>query len=177
MRLLNRDSVPVLPPPGRDLRLDLFRGIANWQIFLNHIPNNAVNWITTEYYGFSDAADLFVFISGYTAAFVYTRIMLGRGILPASTRILERAWQIYVTQVMLFCAYAAGIGYLAMRYHNPSLDDVYNIHLFFEHPADMLGAALTLRYKPLNMDILPVYILLMVVCPAILWAWCRHAAW
>jgi len=169
MRFWNHDSVPVLPPPGRDLRLDLFRGIANWQIFLNHIPNNAVNWITTEYYGFSDAADLFVFISGYTAAFVYMRIMLGRGMLPASTRIIERAWQIYVTQVMLFCAYAAGIGYLAIRYHNPSLDDVYNIHLFFEHPAEMLGAALTLRYKPLNMDILPVYILLMLVCPVILW--------
>jgi hypothetical protein len=169
MRLWNRESVPVLPPPGRDLRLDLFRGIANWQIFLNHIPNNAVNWITTEYYGFSDAADLFVFISGYTAAFVYTRVMLGRGTLPASTRILGRAWQIYITQVMLFCVYAAGIGYLAMRYHDPNLENVYNIHLFFEHPERMLGAALTLRYKPLNMDILPVYILLMLVCPIMLW--------
>jgi hypothetical protein len=169
MRLWNRGSVPVLPAPGRDLRLDLFRGIANWQIFLNHIPNNAVNWITTEYYGFSDAADLFVFISGYTAAFVYTRIMLGRGTLPASTRILGRAWQIYVTQVMLFCAYAAGIGYLAMRYHDSNLEDVYNIRLFFEHPAQMLGAVLSLRYKPLNMDILPVYILLMLGCPVMLW--------
>ena len=54
----------ILPPKGRDRRLDLFRGIANWAIFLNHIPNNAVNWITTRNYGFSDGADLFVFISG-----------------------------------------------------------------------------------------------------------------
>jgi hypothetical protein len=35
----------ILPPKGRDLRLDLFRGVANWQVFLNHIPNNAVNWL------------------------------------------------------------------------------------------------------------------------------------
>jgi len=48
----------TLPDKGRDLRLDLFRGVANWAIFLDHIPDNVVNWITTRNYGFSDAADL-----------------------------------------------------------------------------------------------------------------------
>jgi hypothetical protein len=167
----------TLPPKGRDLRLDLLRGIANWQIFINHIPNNALNWITTEYYGFSDAADLFIFISGYTASFVYARIMLERSTLAASTRIFRRAWQIYVAQVLLFCVYAAGIGYLALEYHDPNLDNIYNIHLFFEHPVHMLGAMLTLRYKPLNMDVLPLYILLMLVFPAILWALVRKPDW
>ena len=167
----------TLPPKGRDLRLDLIRGIANWQIFINHIPNNKLNWITTEYYGFSDAADLFIFISGYTASFVYARIMLERSSLGASTRIFKRAWQIYVAQVMLFCVYAAGIGYLALKYHDPNLDNIYNIHLFFEHPVQMLGAALTLRYKPLNMDVLPLYVLLMLVFPAILWALVRKPSW
>jgi hypothetical protein len=47
----------ALPPKGRDYRLDLLRGLANWAIFLDHIPNNAVNWITQRNYGFSDAAD------------------------------------------------------------------------------------------------------------------------
>jgi hypothetical protein len=56
------------PADTRDLRLDLFRGLANWAIFLDHIPNNAIAWLTTRNYGFSDAADIFVFISGYTAA-------------------------------------------------------------------------------------------------------------
>jgi hypothetical protein len=163
----------TLPPKGRDLRLDLFRGVANWQVFLNHIPNNAVNWLTTVYYGFSDAADLFIFISGYTASFVYARIMLERSTVAAGTRIIRRAWQIYVAQVMLFCFYAAGIGYLALKYHDPSLDNIYNVHLFFEHPVDMLGAALTLKYKPLNMDVLPLYIVLMLVFPPILWALLR----
>ena len=69
----------TLPPRGRDYRLDLLRGFANWAIYLDHIPNNAVNWATQRNYGFSDAADLFVFISGYTASFVYARIMLERG--------------------------------------------------------------------------------------------------
>ena len=42
----------------RDLRLDLFRGLANWAIFVDHVPNNAVAWITARNYGFSDAAEL-----------------------------------------------------------------------------------------------------------------------
>lgn len=163
----------ILPPKGRDLRLDLFRGVANWQVFINHIPGNILNWITTENYGFSDAADLFVFMSGFTAAFVYARIMLERGTVAAGTRILRRTWQIYVAQVMLFCVYAAGIGALALKYHDPNLDNIYNVHIFFEHPVEMLGAALTLRYKPLNMDVLPLYIALMLTFPLVLWAMVR----
>ena len=79
--------------------------------------------------------------------------------------------------MVLFCVYAAGIGYLALEYHDPNLDNIYNIHLFFEHPVQMLSAALTLRYKPLNMDVLPLYILLMLVFPVILWALVRKPSW
>src|SRR5690348_16373376 len=128
----------TLPDKGRDLRLDLFRGIANWAIFLDHIPNNAINWLTTRNYGFSDAADLFVFISGYTASFVYARMMLERGTLVAGTRIIKRAWQIYVAHVFLFVVYVAEIGYLAQKYHDQKLDDEFNIHVFLDNPAQML---------------------------------------
>ena len=75
-----------LPAAGRDVRLDLFRGLANWAIFLDHIPHEVLSWITTRNYGFSDAADLFVFISGYTAAFVFGRVMIERGYLAAALR-------------------------------------------------------------------------------------------
>src|SRR3954467_9493856 len=84
----------ILPPKGRDLRLDLFRGVANWAIFLDHIPDNVVNWITTRNYGFSDAADLLVFFWGYTASFVYARMMLERGFIVGATRLTKRVWQL-----------------------------------------------------------------------------------
>src|SRR5258708_4275654 len=75
-------SVMSLPKPGdRDLRLDLFRGLALWLIFLDHIPSNIVNWVTIRNYGFSDATEIFVFISGYTAAFVYGLAMHWQGTL------------------------------------------------------------------------------------------------
>src|SRR5262245_65156339 len=86
--------VPTAVPTQRDFRLDLFRGIALWLIFLDHIPSNVVNWLTIRNFGFSDAAEIFIFISGYTAAFVYGRAMRERGFIIAGARILKRAWQI-----------------------------------------------------------------------------------
>src|SRR5215831_17115881 len=84
-------TIPAAVASTRDLRLDLFRGIALWLIFLDHIPTNIVSWVTIRNYGFSDAAEMFVFISGYTAAFVYGRAMRQRGFLVAGARILKRA--------------------------------------------------------------------------------------
>jgi hypothetical protein len=45
-----------MSPPGRDLRLDLFCGLANWAIFLDDIPNNAVARLTTSNFGFAEVA-------------------------------------------------------------------------------------------------------------------------
>src|SRR5260221_9813162 len=98
---------------GRDLRLDLFRGIALWLIFLDHIPSNVVSWITIRNYGFSDATEIFIFISGYTAAFVYARAMRERGFVIAGPRILTRPWQIYGPHIFLFAIYLAEFSYLA----------------------------------------------------------------
>ena len=155
----------TLPVRGRDLRLDLFRGVANWGIFLDHIPNNIVNWVTTRNYGFSDAADLFIFISGYTVAFVFARMMLERGFIIGASRLLKRVWQIYVAHVFLFVLYLAEIGYLAQRYGNSGFADEFNIRGFLANPAQFLFEGLILRFKPVNMDVLPLYIVLMGVFP------------
>src|SRR6186713_558886 len=99
--------IPPTVTTQRDLRLDLFRGLALWLIFLDHIPSNIVSWITIRNYGFSDATEIFIFISGYTAAFVYGKVMLERGFVISSARILRRAWQIYVAHIFLFAIYMA----------------------------------------------------------------------
>src|ERR1700736_6860316 len=99
----------ILAANGRDVRLDLFRGIANWFIFLDHIPNNVVSWITVKNFGFSGAADLFIFISGYAASIVYARMMLERGFVVGATRLFKRVWQLYVAYIVLFVTYIVGI--------------------------------------------------------------------
>ena len=167
MAFLNINA--TLPEKGRDLRLDLFRGIANWAIFLDHIPDNVVNWITTRNYGFSDAADLFVFISGYTATFVYARMMLERGFIVGATRLTKRVWQLYVAHIILFVIYIASISYLALRFGDSEMINEFNVAGLVDNATETLRQGLFLRFKPLNLDVLPLYIVLMGLFPPVLW--------
>ncbi len=153
----------------RDLRLDLFRGIALWLIFLDHIPSNAVSWITIRNYGFSDATEIFVFISGYTAAFVYGRAMQQHGFIVASARVLKRAWQIYVAHVFLFAIYLAEIAYVAHSFDNPLYTEEMGVLDFLKNPDVTILQALLLKFKPVNMDVLPLYIVLLLWFPPMLW--------
>ena len=153
---------------GRDLRLDLFRGLALWLIFLDHIPSNVVAWGTIRNYGFSDATEIFVFVSGYTAAFVYGKEMRERGFMIAGAHILRRVWQIYVAHVFLFAIYLAEISYVATSFENPLYAEEMNILDFLKQPEVTIVQALLLKFKPANMDILPLYIVLLLLFPPIL---------
>jgi hypothetical protein len=160
---------PVVTTTGRDLRLDLFRGIALWLIFLDHIPSNVVSWVTIRNYGFSDATEIFIFISGYTAAFVYGRAMSERGFIVSGARILRRAWQIYVAHIFLFAIYMAEIAYVATSFENPLYAEETNILDFLKQPDQTIIQALLLKFKPVNMDVLPLYIVLLLLFPPTLW--------
>jgi hypothetical protein len=163
----------ILPAAGRDLRLDLFRGIANWWIFLDHIPNNVVNWLTIRNYGFSDAADLFVFISGYTASFVYAKVMLDRGFVPGASKLVKRVWQLYVAHVLLFLVFIAAVGLAAQRWNQPEIINELNVAGVIDNPIQTVFEGLILKFKPVNFDVLPLYIVLMGVFPAVLWCMLR----
>jgi hypothetical protein len=158
----------------RDLRLDLFRGVALWLIFLDHIPGNILNWFTIRNYGFSDATEIFIFISGYTAAFVYGRAMRERGMLIASARVLRRAWQIYVAHIFLFTIFMAEIAYVAATFDNPLYAEEMNILDFLKQPDVTIFQALLLKFKPVNMDVLPLYIVLLLLFPPMLWMLLRQ---
>jgi hypothetical protein len=169
VRPLAAASAPVLIGTERDLRLDLFRGVALWLIFLDHIPENIMNWFTIRNYGFSDATEIFIFISGYTAAFVYGRAMRERGIVIASARVLRRAWQIYVAHIFLFTIFMAEIAYVAATFDNPLYAEEMNILDFLKQPDITIFQALLLKFKPVNMDVLPLYIVLLLLFPPMLW--------
>jgi hypothetical protein len=151
----------ILPAEGRNLRLDLSRGIANWEIFLNHIPNNAMTWLTTRNYGFSDAAELFVFIAGYAAGIVYSKSMLAQRFAAGTTRLFERAWQLYIAHVLLLVINLAVINWAAQTYSQPHLLDEFNVAGLINHPVLTLTQGLLLKYRPFNLDILPLYVVLM----------------
>src|SRR3954462_14384929 len=69
-----RAASPAISLPAigeRELRLDLFRGLALWLIFIDHFPPSLLAWFPDRNYRLRDPPQIFIFISGYTAAFVY----------------------------------------------------------------------------------------------------------
>ena len=172
-----RADAVTFPVAGteRELRLDLFRGLALWLIFIDHLPPNILTWFTIRNYGFSDATEIFIFISGYTAAFVYGRAMLEQGTLVASARIFKRVWQIYVAHVFLFTIFLAEISYVATSFENPLYSEEMGILDFLKQPDVTIVQALLLKFRPVNMDVLPLYIVLMLFLPPILWLMQRRA--
>jgi hypothetical protein len=124
------DSLALLRPVERDLRLDLFRGIGLWMIFLDHIPHDVVSWLTLRNYGFSDAAEFFVFISGYLVGWIYAPIIRGGLFLAAVKRLWKRVAQMYVAHIMLFLIFTAQIARTARRFDNPLYENELNVFNF-----------------------------------------------
>src|ERR1700676_193580 len=153
----------------RELRIDLFRGLALWLIFIDHVSPDVLTWFTIRSYGFCDAAEIFIFISGYTAAFVYGRAMLESGFVIATARILHRVWQIYLAHVFIVTIFLAEIFYASISSDNPFYSEEMRVVDFVSNPGAVLLQTLLLRFRPLNIDVLPLYVVLMFFLPVMLW--------
>jgi hypothetical protein len=104
-------------------------------------------------------------------------MMLKRGFNIGATRLSRRVWQLYVAHVLLFVFYMSSIHYLAHNFKIPHLMDQFNVARLMEYPVETLTQGLLLKFKPLNLDILPLYIVLMGMFPPVLWLMLRHKNW
>ena len=165
-----------MPVPGvkvnpveipRDFRLDLYRGFALWLIFLAHVPGTIFNRITPWNYGFSDPAEVFIFVSGYANAYVYGRVMEQRGFVVGGAQIVRRAFEAYVAQIFLFVILIGEIFWLSHGSH--AFDDATNIRILHERPDESILAVMQLKFMPVNMNVLPLYVVVLAVSPAVLW--------
>jgi hypothetical protein len=163
-------SASSSPAPSRDLRLDFFRGLALVCIFVDHIPENYLNYFTLSALGFFDAAEVFIFISGFTAALVYGRTLALRGPLIASLQVLRRAWQLYVAHIFLFMIFIAEVSYTVKAFNNPMYNEEMGVGDFLEHPHIAVVQALLLQFQPTFLDILPLYIVMLLIFPLVLMA-------
>src|SRR5258706_2840542 len=98
-------------PSKRIDGIDFWRGFALLTIFIDHVPENVFQHITQKNFGFSDAAELFVFLSGVSVALAYgTRFFDGETVV-AVRALLRRAVTLYWVQnpiSLLFIAMFAG---------------------------------------------------------------------
>jgi hypothetical protein len=157
-----------LTEAGRDLRLDFFRGLALFCIFLDHLPNNVLAQFTLQSVMFGDAAEVFILISGYTAGMVYGRVLDRQGFLIAAVRVGHRVWQLYVAHVFLFMIFMATVAYTVGTLNRSLYAEEFLAADFLNEPGVAVIKALTLQFQPAYMDILPLYIVLLAAFPFML---------
>ena len=150
-------------PSARDPRVDLLRGLALLSIFVDHVPGNVLADFTLRNLGFSDAAEIFVLLAGFSATHAYGGVFDRQGTRAGLVRVLARCLRIYGTHVALLFATLILVSLWERRYgtHStivgPMLRDGWS--------GAMRG--LSLRALPAYLDILPLYILLLAAFPLI----------
>jgi hypothetical protein len=159
------DDLPELKDSGRDLRIDAVRGIALWWLLLDHIPNNIGSWLTPRNYGFSDAAEIFMFVSGVTCALAYSKAWRCEGWTGLIGRTLRRSWDIYVAFLLLTLASAILIHLVG----DGRCADASNTRILLDQPGATLTRAAILQYRPVNTDVLPIFVLLHLSFAPLLW--------
>ncbi|OLS64797.1 OpgC family protein [Pseudomonas putida] len=153
---------------ARDHRIDFFRGLALVFIFWDHIPGNPLANLTVRNFGFSDAAEIFVFLAGYAAVLAYGKVALRDGWVVACVRILRRAWVLYVVHIFLLVL-LMGIVFVANNHvETRDMIEEMGLYYFLGNPQQALVDELLLRFKPNLMDPLPLYILLLLGLPLVL---------
>jgi len=150
----------------RDLRLDACRGLALWFIFIDHIPDNSLTWLTLRNYGFSDTSEVFVFVSGYTCMLAYGGALREQGWRTTVVRALRRAWQIYAAFLVLMIAYFALVWIIGGGHRY--LDET-NTGFFFRAPGETIVHMVALQFAPVNTDILLTFAILHLTFPGLLW--------
>ncbi|HVZ10534.1 OpgC family protein [Rhodopila sp.] len=165
---------PLTPAKRRDLRLDFFRGLALVFIFIDHIPDNIFARFTLHNIAFCDAAEMFIFISGYTAALAYAPVFRREGVAMGIARIYRRVWQLYVAHLLLFMIFSAEIAYTVRVHYNPLFADELAEADYLSGQGETFIRVLLLQFQPTLLNILPLYIILLLGLPGMLLLMRRH---
>ena len=153
---------------GRDMRVDFFRGVALWWIFTDHIPDNWINQFSLRNFALCDSAEVFVLLAGYGAGLAYGRSMDRNGWVYAATDTLKRAWTLYIAHIFLFVVFAAQVSYSATALDRADYLDEIHLDVLGEEPYRAMLEALMLHFQPAYLDILPMYVVLLLLFAAVM---------
>jgi hypothetical protein len=159
-------------PIKRDARIDVMRGLALLMIFVDHIPGNWLSFVTLHNFGFSDAAEVFVLLAGFSSMLAYGKIFEREGTLSGMRRIMLRLGRIYLFQIGLLLI---TLGVVLVWTKQTQLQPLITAPIL-NAPLAGLTHALTLSAVPNYLDILPLYIMLLAVFPLI-YLGLRENAW
>jgi hypothetical protein len=145
--------------------VDFWRGFALITIFVDHIPGLFYSSYTIANFSISDAADLFVFLAGWSLRLMGEGRGEPRPIRDVMLRLFGRALELYAAQVLITMIAIALLAWSAIELDNPLLLQWHNADAVFNDPVPThIGLAL-LTHQLGYFDILPLYVVLMLMAP------------
>ena len=149
----------------RDARIDMVRALALLTIFINHVPGNILERFTYKNFGFSDATEIFMLVSGISVALAYgTRFVPGQRA-TLTLRMWRRAGVLYVSHIVVTMAGIALFCLGAVYAKRPELLSQINIGPVMERTPEAMIGIITLGHQIGYNNILPVYALLLLAAP------------
>ena len=150
----------------RDTRIDVLRALALLTIFVDHVPGTVFeNW-TYKNFGFSDAAEAFVLISGISVALAYGTKFKPGGRLLATLKMWRRAGVLYISHIVITMVVIALFCAAAVFAHRPEMLTLINIEPLMKNTPQVLLGIVTLGHQLGYNNILPVYAALLLAAPA-----------
>ena len=153
---------------SRDLRVDFFRGLALWWIYTDHIPGDVLGDYSLRNFAMCDATEIFVLLAGFGAGLAYGAEMDRQGYLYAAADALRRAWTLYIAHIFLFVVYTAQVAYSAVALDRVFYLEETRLDVLADAPYRALLEALLLRFQPNLLNILPLYVVLLLMFAAVL---------
>jgi hypothetical protein len=160
----------------RDSAIDFVRGAGILMIAVDHLAylaekfdapgfiNPFITWIRI---GWSSAAEFFVFFSGYLVGLVYLKTLQVHGPWMLWARAAQRSWHIYVVNLLTLCAVFVLLH--ASPFANASLLGITSMDaLFGADAATSLFGFLRLQFAPMFFEILGLYVVFLLIAPAVL---------
>ncbi len=145
--------------------VDFWRGLALVMIFIDHIPGNVVSYLTLRNFAISDAAELFVFLAGWSTSFATGGPLKSNPPGQVTFRLLYRAVQIYRAQLVISVIAIALLSASALWSENPLFLEWHNASVVFYDPARASIGLVLLTYQLSYFNILPLYVVILLAAP------------
>jgi hypothetical protein len=146
--------------------VDFWRGFALITIFIDHIPGLFYASYTLANVSISDAADLFVFLAGWSLRLMAEGRGEPRPIRDVMLRLFGRALELYAAQVLITMLAIAILALSATELDNPLLLQWHNAAAVFTDPVPAHIGLAVLTHQLGYFDILPLYVVLMLMAPS-----------
>jgi hypothetical protein len=144
--------------------IDALRGVFLVWMTLTHLPTHLSD-LVNEPFGFVSSAEGFVFLSALLVARLYIRQAAEAGA-ALRTKLWKRALRIYGYHLILLAFAFTMAADFAVTEHRLALINLLNFYL--AHPIPAIVGSLLLIYCPPLLDILPMYVIFLLITPFLL---------